>query len=124
MQLLFVFLDRIHQAYHCISIAQVRKETCTSSGTGIIEEETTEVACEAHIQGPENTWYSLIPVMREEDPDEFFKFWRMTPECFDFVLEKVSPVLRKTSYREPISPGERLAVTLRYYQLISSIVFG
>ena len=58
-------------------------------------------------------WYSLIPVMREFDQEEYFKFLRMTPESFDWLLEKVRPIITKRSKREPISAGERLAVTLR-----------
>ncbi|KAK3919919.1 LOW QUALITY PROTEIN: Protein ANTAGONIST OF LIKE HETEROCHROMATIN PROTEIN 1 [Frankliniella fusca] len=59
-------------------------------------------------------WYSLIPTLREHDPDEYFNFLRMTPESFDWLLELVSPALTKKSIRESISPGERLTVTLRY----------
>jgi len=58
-------------------------------------------------------WYSLIPVIREFDQEEYFKFFRMTPESFDWLLEKVRPILTKRSLREAISAGERLAVTLR-----------
>ncbi|KAK3910285.1 Aurora kinase, partial [Frankliniella fusca] len=59
-------------------------------------------------------WYSLIPIMKEVDRDEYFRFMRMTPECFDWLVERISPIIQKTSIRESISPGERLAVTLRY----------
>ncbi|KAE8738534.1 hypothetical protein FOCC_FOCC015988 [Frankliniella occidentalis] len=59
-------------------------------------------------------WYSLIPLLREHDPDEYFNFLRMTPDSFDWLLEEVSPVITKKSNRESISAGERLAVTLRY----------
>lgn len=33
-------------------------------------------------------WYTIIPIMREEDPDEFFNFMRMTPESFDWLWEE------------------------------------
>lgn len=59
-------------------------------------------------------WFSLIPVMREFDQEEYFNFMRMTPDCFDWLLEKVSPIISKHSNRGSISAGERLAVTLRY----------
>ncbi|KAK3917403.1 Putative nuclease [Frankliniella fusca] len=60
-------------------------------------------------------WFSLIPVMREFDHDAHFNFLRMTPAGFDWLLQKVSPFLTKSSIRrEPISAGERLAITLRY----------
>lgn len=64
-------------------------------------------------------WYSLIPIMREHDREEYFRFLRMTPESFDYILEKLGPIIQKHSNRESISPGERLAVTLRYYNLPS-----
>ncbi|KAK3922257.1 Protein ALP1-like [Frankliniella fusca] len=59
-------------------------------------------------------WYSLIPTMRESDPEEYFRFLRMTPDCFDWLLSKVEPFIKKKSNRQSISPGERLAITLRY----------
>lgn len=37
---------------------------------------------------------------------------------FDFLLEKLSPIISKCHYaREPISPGEMLSATLRYHIL-------
>ncbi|XP_034245708.1 putative nuclease HARBI1 [Thrips palmi] len=67
-------------------------------------------------------WYSLIPEMREFDHEEFFNFMRMTPDSFDWLLDKVSPIITKKSLREPICPGERLAVTLRYLASGDSMV--
>lgn len=58
-------------------------------------------------------WFSLIPTMRELDPEEYYRFLRMTPACFDWLLERVQPYIQKKSRRLCISPGERLAVTLR-----------
>ncbi|XP_026291311.1 uncharacterized protein LOC113215862 [Frankliniella occidentalis] len=52
--------------------------------------------------------------MREYDQDEFYKFFRMTTDCFDWLLEKVGPFMRKRSNRKSVSAGERLAITLRY----------
>ncbi|XP_052125867.1 uncharacterized protein LOC127749901 [Frankliniella occidentalis] len=52
--------------------------------------------------------------MREYDQDEFYRFFRMTPDCFDWLLEKVGPFIRKRSNRKSVSAGERLAITLRY----------
>ncbi|XP_034234424.1 putative nuclease HARBI1 [Thrips palmi] len=59
-------------------------------------------------------WFTLIPVLREFDKDEYFKFMRMTPEAFDWLLERVSPLIVKRSNRPAICPGQRLAVTLRF----------
>ncbi|XP_052131636.1 putative nuclease HARBI1, partial [Frankliniella occidentalis] len=59
-------------------------------------------------------WFSLIPLMKEADTDEYYRFFRMTPDCFDWLLEQVSPFITKKSNRKSISAGERLAITLRY----------
>ena len=59
-------------------------------------------------------WYSLVPTMKEFDRDAYFNFLRMNPESFDWLLERVAPIITKTSARQPISAGERLCVTLRY----------
>ena len=41
---------------------------------------------------------------------------RMSPESFDFLLSKVSPLINKqtTRLRQPISTAERLSLTIRY----------
>ena len=41
--------------------------------------------------------------------------YRMTVAKFDTLLEKVEPVLRRqwTNMREPISPEQKLGITLR-----------
>ncbi|KAK3910077.1 Protein ALP1-like [Frankliniella fusca] len=59
-------------------------------------------------------WFTLIPIMRQSDPEEFYRFLRMTPACFDWLLNKVQPYIQKKSNRVSVSAGERLAVTLRY----------
>ncbi len=51
--------------------------------------------------------------MRALDPDAFYRFFRMTVDCFDWLLE-VEPFLRKRSNRKSVSPGEHLAITLRF----------
>ena len=44
-----------------------------------------------------------------------FRFCRMSPERYDHLLSLVhNGLVKKYHIREPISPGERLAVTLRY----------
>ena len=46
----------------------------------------------------------------------------MSPECFDHLLSLVEPLITKqtTRFREAISAGERLAVTLRYLASMES----
>lgn len=64
-------------------------------------------------------FHQLIPKLRslnhnEELPETFLNYLRMTPECFDVLVEKVRPFIqRKLNGREPISVEEQLAVTLR-----------
>ncbi|CAN8013953.1 unnamed protein product [Ixodes persulcatus] len=53
--------------------------------------------------------------MRDGDLLYFKKFYRMTPLQFDFILRLVRADLERSYLcREPIWPGERLAMTLRY----------
>ena len=54
--------------------------------------------------------------MHEKDHESFYKYFRiwMTPERFDQLLCLVGSIfVKKSLYREPISPGERLAVRLQ-----------
>ena len=60
-------------------------------------------------------YHTLVKEMHENDHESFYKYFRMTPERFDNLLLLVGPMLTKKSlYREPISAGERLSVTLRF----------
>jgi len=45
-----------------------------------------------------------------------FRYLRMSPERFDHLLSLVGPLIKKqdTKFREAITPGERLALTLRF----------
>ena len=51
---------------------------------------------------------------------DFITAFRMTPKLFDTLLDKISTTIqkKKTHLRNPISAGERLAVTLRYLVLL------
>ena len=50
-----------------------------------------------------------------QDHESFFQYFRMTPGRLEELLCLVGPYLVKNSTtREPISPAERLAVTLRF----------
>nr|XP_006822337.1 PREDICTED: uncharacterized protein LOC102802034 [Saccoglossus kowalevskii] len=51
-----------------------------------------------------------------EDPAVFRNFTRLTPEVFDDILERVTPVIQRqqTNYRHPLSAGLKLAITLRH----------
>ncbi|XP_017489104.1 PREDICTED: uncharacterized protein LOC108377355 [Rhagoletis zephyria] len=54
--------------------------------------------------------------IRQQDPQWFKNFVRMSCEDFDYLVEHLTPYIGKsnTRFRKAISVGERLAVTLRY----------
>ncbi|XP_077518839.1 uncharacterized protein LOC144128915 [Amblyomma americanum] len=53
--------------------------------------------------------------LRRVDPEYDFKYFRMTKASFDRLLELIhDKILHPPNHRRPISPGERLAVTLRF----------
>ena len=57
-------------------------------------------------------FFNLIPQLRFNDREMFFVYTRMTPERYDHLLSLVDGQLRKYSIREPVSPSERLMITL------------
>ena len=60
-------------------------------------------------------YHLLIRDMRLYDHSLFYQQFRMTPTKYEDLLNMVAPQIVKSSLkREAISPGERLAVTLRY----------
>lgn len=58
----------------------------------------------------------LMQQLRENDAPAFRNFTRMDPELFDEIVTRVSPHISKqdTNYRKSISPGLKVAVTLRH----------
>nr|CAI5857662.1 unnamed protein product [Callosobruchus analis] len=64
----------------------------------------------------QGAYNQLMAELRSGDPDFYKNFLRMSATDFDRLLELISTKLRKkdTRMRRPITPGERLAVTLRY----------
>ncbi|KAE8737612.1 hypothetical protein FOCC_FOCC016925 [Frankliniella occidentalis] len=60
-------------------------------------------------------WYDLIPDMRNNDPEKFYNFFRMSVASFDKLHSIVGIHLQKKSWRESISSEERLAIALSYY---------
>lgn len=59
--------------------------------------------------------YHLIPEMRMFDTERFVNHLRVTPKMYDKLLALVTPLIIKSScVREPIDPGTRLEITLRY----------
>lgn len=58
----------------------------------------------------------FVAELREGDPKSFTNFVRMSPENFDWLLEKVRPKIEKknTQLRKAVSATTRLVVTLRF----------
>jgi hypothetical protein len=59
---------------------------------------------------------TLLSELKAEDQGSFLNFLRLSPGLFDQMVEKVSPYIQRqdTCFRKAISPGMRLAITLRY----------
>ncbi|KAK8755127.1 hypothetical protein V5799_002171 [Amblyomma americanum] len=71
-------------------------------------------------------WYGeyhhLVQELRQSDPEYHFKYFRMTKASFDKLLGLIyERILHPPTHRRPISPGERLAVTLRFLATGGSI---
>ena len=58
----------------------------------------------------------LLNQLREGDVKSFRNFVRMDPEMFNQIVEDLTPKLQKktANCRKPLSPGLKLAITLRY----------
>lgn len=58
----------------------------------------------------------LLEELRLEDEENYRRYLRMDTKTFQDLLDKVTPLIEKkqTNMRQPIPPGERLAVTLRF----------
>lgn len=56
--------------------------------------------------------------MHEGDHDIFFRYYCMTSRVFDTLLDFVkSDLTRLDVVREPLEPGDQLAITLRFAML-------
>ena len=66
-----------------------------------------------NLRGDKREFYSLYPNLCHYK--RFFKFYRLSVERFDQLLDLIGPQITKkyTNFRTPISPEERLALTLR-----------
>lgn len=69
-------------------------------------------------------FHRLIRQMRDIDPERFFKYFRMDPDDYDYILKKVQDKLTPfPTHKFPIGASERLAVTLRYHGLFSNFTY-
>ena len=60
-------------------------------------------------------YHNLIQEMRLQDNESFFRYFRMIPSQFDRLLDLVGPSImyQDTRWRQCITAGQRLAITLR-----------
>ena len=59
-------------------------------------------------------YHTRVQEMRLGDPDYFYRYCRMSPDTYRHLLSLVGPrILHQATHRLPISPGERLMLTLR-----------
>ena len=59
---------------------------------------------------------TLVREMKQDDKDSFMIFFRINPSLFDELEGMLAEKIKKqdTHFRESISVGERLAITLRF----------
>ncbi|KAK8766619.1 hypothetical protein V5799_006600, partial [Amblyomma americanum] len=63
----------------------------------------------------ESEYFTAMQLMKNGDESLFHKYYRMSPEIFDMLHSMADEKLSKQWLcRDPISSGERLALTLRY----------
>ena len=88
----------------------------------LMEEEEKEKSERRYWVHPINTkreadgeYETLVPELKLY-PERFYTYFRMGEEQFEYILEKVTPLLKKktTNYRKTICTEQRLVVGLRY----------
>ena len=59
---------------------------------------------------------TLLAELKDEDQKSFLNFLRLSPALFESLLAKVTPYIQRqdTYFRKAVSPGMRLAITLRF----------
>ena len=67
-------------------------------------------------RGTQGAYCNLIRELSVEDPSMYNAYHRLNVDSFNAILAMVGPTIAKmdTNMRECITPGERLAVTLRF----------
>ncbi|XP_071050721.1 uncharacterized protein [Onthophagus taurus] len=69
------------------------------------------IIAQRQLQGEFSTLYSKL----REHEDKFFDYFRMSIRCFDELVAKFEEnIKRQNMFRAPVSPTERVAVTLRF----------
>ena len=62
----------------------------------------------------EGQYTRLMPTLELVDPMAYRNFIRMPPELFQELEQRLGPEMQRTWMRDPLSPGLKLAVTLRH----------
>ncbi|XP_055072963.2 uncharacterized protein [Misgurnus anguillicaudatus] len=64
----------------------------------------------------QGAYSNLCRELQSEDLQSFHNFARVVPNQFKHLLQLVTPIIQRqnTNFRESISPGERLMITLRF----------
>ena len=64
----------------------------------------------------QGVYNNLVQEMHLGDRESYFRYMRMSPDRFQHLLSLIEPLVTKetTNFREPISAGERLSITLRF----------
>ena len=64
----------------------------------------------------QGAYANLMTILMAEDVESFKNFTRLSPQMFADMVHRLNPRLQKyhTWYREPLSVGLKLAITLRY----------
>ena len=61
-------------------------------------------------------YHRLMCELRYEDPASYFYFFRVPPNMFDELLDRLGPLITKqdTPYRKALEPGLKLGMTMRH----------
>jgi hypothetical protein len=98
-----------------------RKKLITAIGLWLVSddnEKSKRIWVREIFQNREKQGYyeNLLRELQLTDEENYRSFLRMNTETFNNILQLITPLIEKqnTVMRNSISPGERLAVTLRY----------
>lgn len=73
------------------------------------------------LRSQKGEFHSLVPDLRNHDPLLHFKYFRMSSNRFDDLLQRISPRIRRhNTTNQPISAAERLAATLKFLAIGTS----
>ncbi|XP_064471661.1 uncharacterized protein LOC135385944 [Ornithodoros turicata] len=105
-------------ALAAIALLEAEEELSASSGSRGQRPKRRSVWVKPYLlRRPQMSCYeNLMRELAVEDHDGYRRYLRMDVATFEYLLNMVRPYIEKqdTNFRAAISPGERLAVTLRH----------